>query len=124
MKYSLATLSALVIAAIASPTPGGGENIIASGYGSGYNAANQLGEGLQIQHVYPADARNMVIVGVQVTPVLVASLLTVNRGIDLSSGYGLTLRNDANQFCQANEQVHGVYGCSQSIQVRKTIIKF
>lgn len=116
MKYSLSTIFALAIAATASPTPGGGENTFVSG---GYGNVNGYpGEGLRMQHVYCTDSSNVILVGIAVTPVLNTRIIAVNRGINLSSGYGLALRNDADQFCQTNENVHGVFGCSQMMEVR------
>lgn len=129
MQYSLATIFGLVIAAIASPTPGGGDSAYGGGRvgscggANGCDVNNNPGEDLKIQHVYSTDASNVILVGVSITPVLNTRILTLNRGINLSSGYGRSIRNDADAFCKSNERVHGVFGCSQSVEVCKIVIE-
>lgn len=103
------------MAAIASPTPDGGRGIL-SGYGGGLDVGYP-GQGLKLQHVYTTSETKVILVGIQVTPILSTRILEVNQGINLLAGPGVAIRNEADQFCKANERVHAVWGCSQAFEV-------
>ncbi|OAQ72030.1 hypothetical protein VFPPC_15054 [Pochonia chlamydosporia 170] len=116
MKYSLTSVFALAMAALASPTPGGDSGIL-SGYGGGMDVGYP-GQGLKLQHVYVTGEPQVILVGIKITPVLQTRILEVNQGVNLLSGPGLSLRQDADQFLKINERAHGVYGCSQACESR------
>lgn len=111
MKFSIATLLALAAAAIATPTPGGYD-----GY-DGYNDYDgNDGDYGRLNHVYCTDGRRSIL-DVNVHAELRTRISQCNRGRGWDDGSYRGIRDDSDEFCRGNDQVHGIWGCTRPCEV-------